>query len=117
MSVTELHPEPPDSLDSWDLPLIEAQPPWYRCHRATREAIFFNTGRIGRFNAPHGEYGVLYLGTDPFCAFVETFGQAMQRNDHGLSLISDDDLAERCLCRIETKPGRGPVRLVDLTGA
>jgi hypothetical protein len=78
--------------------------------------MYFNTGRIGRFNAPNGEYGVLYLGADPFCAFIETFGQAMRRNDRGLSLISEQDLAERCLCRIDVKPGHGPFRLVDLTG-
>ncbi len=117
MSVADRHPEPPDSLVSWELPFVVAEPPWYRCHRAARDAIFFNTGRLGRFNAPNGEYGVLYLGTDPFCAFVETFGQVMRRNDRGLRLISEHDLAERCLCRIDAKPGRGPFRLVDLTGA
>jgi hypothetical protein len=115
--VIERHPEPPDSLDAWELPLVEVAPPWYRCHRTAREAIFFNTGRIGRFNAPDGEYGVLYLGRDPFCAFIETFGQAMRRDDRGLSVIGEYDLAERCLCCIDVKPGRGPFRLVDLTGA
>jgi hypothetical protein len=96
MSIADLHPEPPDSLAAWDLPLVDAGSPWYRCHRIARAAIHFNTGRIGRFNAPNGEYGVLYLGADPFCDFIETFGQAMRR--------------------IDVRPGRGPFRLVDLTG-
>ena len=117
MSTADPHPEPSESLHTWDLPLIEAEPPWYRCHRIARDAIYFNTGRIGRFNAPNGEYGVLYLGTDPFCAMIETFGQAMRRDERGLSLISERDLTQRCLCRVEARPEHASFRLVDLTGA
>ena len=117
MIAADRHPEPPDAFDTWELPLVEVEPPWYRCHRAARDPIFFNAGRLGRFNAPNAEYGILYLGTDPFCAFIETFGQAMRRDARGFSLISESDLAERCLCRIDAKPRHGPFRLVDLTGA
>jgi hypothetical protein len=40
------HLEPPDTLSAWDLPLVEVEPPWYRCHRIARDAIFFNTSLI-----------------------------------------------------------------------
>lgn len=59
----------------------------------------------------------MYLGTDSFCAFVETFGQSMRRNDQGISFVSEQDLARFCLCRIDATPGQGPLRLVDLAGA
>lgn len=111
------HPEPPTNLDEWTLPLVEIPPPYFRCHSASRGPLYFNRGRIGRFNAPNGEYGVLYLGRDEYCAFIETFGQSMRRNERGISLISVSDLARSCLCRIGVTPNRGPLRLVDLAGA
>jgi len=111
------HPEPPINLDEWELPLVEVAPPWFRCHSAARGPLYFNRGRIGRFNAPNGEYGVLYLGTDEYCAFIETFGQSMRRNDRGISVVSAHELDQACLCRIEVQPSWGPFRLVDLAGA
>lgn len=103
-------------LNKWTLPLIEVCPPWFRCHSIARGPLFYNRGRIGRFNAPNGEYGIIYLGTDEFCAFIETFGQSMQRNNRGVSLVSERDLARKCLCQVEATPDQGPFRLVDLTG-
>lgn len=59
----------------------------------------------------------MYLGTDPFCAFIETFGQSMARNGRGISVVAESDLGRYCLCMIDLSPGRQPLRLVDLTGA
>ena len=95
IEASDRHPEPPVHLDDWPLPLVEVSSPWYRCHSATRSPRYFNRGRIGRFNAPNGEYGVMYLGTDEFAAFVETFGQSMRRDDRGVNVVSEGDLAQK----------------------
>lgn len=68
------HPPPPRDIARRALPLVEATGPWLRIHRIEHEPLFFGrTGRY-RFDAPHGEYGVLYAAADVHSAFVETFG-------------------------------------------
>ncbi|CAA9550174.1 MAG: hypothetical protein AVDCRST_MAG73-2789 [uncultured Thermomicrobiales bacterium] len=105
------HPEPPDDLPQRDLPRCAADvgPPWYRHHRAARDPLFFNATPIGRFNAPAGEYAVLYAASDPFGAFVETFGHVT-----GVRRVDAERLETGCLTRIETIR---TLTLVDLTGA
>ncbi len=114
---------PPDNLDAWQLPLIEVDRArgshWYRLHRITSaySPVSYNFGAIDdRFNAPAGEYGILYLGGDPYCSFIETFGSAAVGG--GYRMVSDRRLSESCLCRIDLAPGSRPLRLVNIaTGA
>src|SRR5262245_63182741 len=71
------HPIPPDDMQGMTLPLIGVRPPWFRCHGAHRGAIFFGKTGRGRFDDHRRVYGVLYLGADPECTFIETFGQKL----------------------------------------
>lgn len=106
------HPEPPADLPERQLLRFDpatAPPPWYRLYPAGREPLYFGRTPGGRFNAPNGRFGVLYLATDPFGAFIETYGQAT-----GIDEITFTELAGRHLCRILVTR---PLALVDLTGA
>ena len=102
-------PDPPADLGRRSLPVRTLSAPWYRLHARGRQAVFFGRTGLGRFDAPAGEFGTLYLAEDVPGAFVETFGQATARR-----ILALPDLARRRLARIE--PPR-PLRLVDLTGA
>ena len=75
-----------------------------------REHATLHFGRSGgeRFDAPGHEFGVLYVGRDAHCAFIETFGR-----EGPLQPIRLDQLAARALARIDTARA---LRLVDLTG-
>src|SRR5882724_10006268 len=46
-------------------------------HSIDRSPIFYGTSAQYRFDDLDAKYGVLYVATDPFGAFVETFGQFM----------------------------------------
>ncbi len=64
---------------------------------------------LHRFDAPDGDYGVLYAGEDVYCAFVETLG-----HQTGQNLVQERHLAIRSVAAIE--PSRD-LRLVDLRDA
>lgn len=116
----EAIPLPPADLDQRQLPLTtlaERQLSLYRCHRtdAAYSPVSFNFRRIdNHFNAPAGEYGVLYLGTDPACSFIESFGSSMVTAALELRLVSETDLRRRCLCEIELAVDPATIRLVNL---
>ncbi len=110
------HPDPPHDLPSWRLPMVETHPPWIRCHSGRRNALDPNRRPVGRFSAPSGEYGVVYVATDPFGAFIETLGTPMQRNHQGFRFVSSTELSMKTMSRIETRSNGAPLRLVDLTG-
>jgi hypothetical protein len=101
------HPEPPSDLHVRPLPMRQARGPWIRLHACRRSARFFGKTRLHRFDAPAGEYGILYAGEDDFCAFVETLGDPLD-----VRVVSRADLLQSCLSTVT--PGR-PLRLVDLT--
>lgn len=102
------HPEPAADLDQRTLPILPAPTRWFRVHQSRYAALFFGrTGRY-RFDAPAGEYGVLYAGNDEACAFVETFGHSPD-----LRVITMDELRQRDLSLLTVNR---PLRLVDLTG-
>ena len=99
-------PEPSKRFHSIKLPISEIEREWYRSHPTRRGAVYFGRNRAHRFDAPDGEYGVLYVGADPHVAFIETFQIAGIR-----PAVTESKLRERSLSRIRI---RRPVRLVNL---
>ena len=103
------HPEPPDDLASRELPVLIRDQQWYRMYRPAREPVFFGRTGRNRFDAPRREFGVLYVGEDPFCMFVESFNLPTV-----FKPMTPATLASREMCVIEFSR---PLRLVDLTGS
>jgi hypothetical protein len=104
-------PEPSKRFHSINLPISQIDREWYRSHPTRRGAIYFGRNRAYRFDAPDGEYGVLYVGADQHVAFIESFQIA------GIHpAVTESKLRERSLSRIQT---RRPLRLLNLgeTGA
>lgn len=102
------HPAPPADLAERPLPLLHSTRSWFRIHRAEYDPLYFGRSGSSRFDLPNGESGVLYVGNDAHCAFIETFGHAT-----GIRLVTRASLQARGLALVE--PGRA-LRLVDLTG-
>jgi hypothetical protein len=65
------------------------------------------TSGLHRFDAPDRSYGVLYAGSDAYCAFIETFARSA-----GSNIVTTAELEARSLS--EMKATR-PLRLIDLT--
>ncbi|MCC7103948.1 MAG: RES family NAD+ phosphorylase [Chloroflexi bacterium] len=107
------HPEPSPDLASQPLPLrvLKATTALYRLHplRYEDQPLYFGQGLENRFAAPAGEFGVLYAGDSPHCAFVGTFGRQL-----GIRLVREPVLQEYCLTDVHLL---AELRLVDLTGA
>jgi hypothetical protein len=70
------------------------------------EPVFFGKTGRNRFDAPDGSFGVLYVGFDEHCAFIETFGQ-----DTGIRLVTRRALEQRYLAYLELTQ---PLILIDL---
>jgi hypothetical protein len=102
------HPEPPgDHVDRSPL-LVELDfgTTLSRIHARTFGPVFFGrTGRF-RFDSPDHSFGVLRVGRDESCAFIETFGQ-----DTGIKLVTRKALEERHLSYLKTAR---PLTLIDL---
>jgi hypothetical protein len=81
---------------------------WYRVHQLSLTPVFFGKKGGSRFDAPAGEFGVLYVGRDAHCAFIETFGHAT-----GVRSVTTGELAARGMAVITCSR---PLRLLDLTG-
>ena len=70
---------------------------------------------MGRFDAPAGEFGTLYVGSDAHAAFIETIGHVdASRHRPGWKIVTGVTLAERELAHMVP---RRPLRFVDLTGS
>jgi hypothetical protein len=82
---------PPADLNSRD-PLIFTPPNptlWFRSHQLAKDPVYFGKGMAYRWDAPEGDYGVLYLGADEFCAFMESIGRgSSQEARRDLLLLS-----------------------------
>lgn len=102
------HPLPPDTLADYSLPMIALTGPWIRFHRCQRDPLHFGRTGDNRFDAPGGEFGVLYVARDAHAAFIETFGQVID-----IRAITRIELDNRCLSWIDATR---PLRVVDLTG-
>jgi len=103
-----LHPLPPVDLNERSLLVIKEFRLWKRIHRSAYNPIFFGKTGSSRFDDQEREFGVLYLGGDAHCAFIETFGQAT-----GSNTVTQAELEQRSLSSISTER---PLVLVDLTG-
>lgn len=104
------HPDPPGDLSSRALPVTAVTGDLYRLHRADHDPLHFGRSARNRFDDPSGQFGVLYAGDSPACAFVETYG----RLDHIPRLVTQQELGDRCLSRLVP---RSPLRVVDLSAA
>ncbi|RYG62647.1 RES domain-containing protein [bacterium] len=86
----------------------------YRSHDAAFGALYFGsraTPGAWRFDAPSGEYGVLYAGADPAAAFIETFGH--ETGARVPPFVTRTELERRHLSELHASR---PMRLVDLRG-
>jgi hypothetical protein len=101
-------PFPPRDLAQHPLPLSLRPGPWVRIVTAGHDPLHFGRSGHNRFDAPRGEFGVLYAADELAGAFIETFGRSP-----GYRIVSEARLRGRGLAQIEA---RRPLRLVDLRG-
>jgi RES domain len=89
------HPEPPADLADRSPILYELTPGTVlsRIHNRNQPPLFFSKTSRNRFDFPSASFGVLYVGLDEHCAFIETFGQ-----DTGIRLITRRAVEQRQLC-------------------
>jgi hypothetical protein len=99
------HPEPPPSFR---LLVTSISGRWCRIHRTRHAPLHFGRTPRGRFDAPAGEFGVLYVARDAHGAFIETFG-----HETGVRYVTEKEVGSRAIALIST---RRPFRLADLRG-
>ncbi|MEO0802795.1 MAG: RES family NAD+ phosphorylase [Cyanobacteria bacterium J06642_2] len=102
------HPLPPEDFRDRPLPISTQTGPWFRLHSFDYDPLYFGRQGSGRFDGPEQGYGILYVGEDEYCAFIETFGRT-----HGARGVEEAALRRRGLARIESNR---PLRLVDVLG-
>lgn len=100
-------PAPPDGFDPPDLPLKSFAGVLYRIHCLEHDPLFWGRTGHNRFDAPDGEYGVLYAAEHFDGAFIESFG------DVDPHVLSRNDLGARGVSLLQTTRA---LRLVDLAG-
>lgn len=109
------HPLPHAELHS-QKPLIFTLGPGevlYRHHQSIHDPIYF--GRSGNYrfddpNCPTGpSFGVLYVGADPHCCFIESCGSTT-----GVPAVSGDYLSSREIARLELTE---ELRFIDLVSS
>jgi RES domain-containing protein len=71
------------------------------------QPLHFGRGRMHRWDAPDGSYGVLYVGDTPHTAFLETFGR-----ETATQVVALEELSNYGLVRIQVSAA---LNLVDLT--
>lgn len=104
------HPEPPKDLATRKLrtyTLARGQQLW-RIHWWNKSPVFFGKTASGRFDSPDSSFGVLYVGLDEYCAFVETFGQRT-----GCKFVTEAELKQRRLSSLKLKRD---LQLIDVAG-
>jgi RES domain-containing protein len=103
------HPEPPGDLAKRSpfLTQLAAGTILSRIHRQDKGAVFFGKTIGNRFDSPDGSFGVLYVGLDESCAFIETFGQ-----ETGIRVVTRSALEERHLSYLKLT---APLTVVDLS--
>jgi hypothetical protein len=83
---------------------------WYRSHRTGHTPVFFGESQAHRWDAPKGDYGVLYLGADEYCAFMESIGRGVLRT----RLVPSSQLKLSQLSKIQFSK---ELRLIDLVAS
>jgi hypothetical protein len=83
---------------------------WYRIHRTAYGPVYYGKHCVYRFDDPDRVFGVLYMASRDYGAFVETLGRL--DGDRRYPLLRDD-LASRSLAVLEAIT---PLVLVDVTG-
>jgi hypothetical protein len=101
-------PAPPADLAARKLPLVTVRGSLYRIHRTRHSWRRFGRNVSKRFDDPQGQYGVLYVASQPDAAFAEVFLRQLS-----LMVIAEVDLRARSL----TSFAATSLRCVDLTGA
>lgn len=99
-------PPPPADFASRRLPVRRLKA-IYRIHRCDHACLFFSPSGAGRFDDPHGKYGVLYAALRPEAAFAEVFLRQLSQ-----MVLVESDLRRRVLSPISCKS----IVCVDLTG-
>jgi hypothetical protein len=66
---------------------------WYRVHQTKYDALFFDRNPSYRFNAPAGQFGVLYMSEAPEGAFAEALLGSRKRP----LIVSEAQLQARAL--------------------
>jgi len=100
-------PGPPADLAVRRIKLVKWSQLLFRTHGIHRGPLSSGSSGLNRFDAPDGSYMVIYLGCDPFCAFIETFAHAA-----GTRAVTTTALKAKAIT--ELRPAR-PILLVDLT--
>jgi len=104
----ERHPLPKKDFNKLKLPIITDFRHWWRIHETKYSPIFFGKTGTHRFDDPQKKFGVMYAGSDDYCAFLETFGHAT-----GTHIVETSSLVVRSLTEIYPKKS---LRVVDLAG-
>ena len=102
-------PAPPEDLARIHVTINELDGPFFRTHGIKRSPLSPGSAGLNRFDAPDASYGVLYLGCDEYCAFIETFAHAS-----GTRTVTTAALKSRALSHL--KPSR-VLRLIDLAAS
>jgi hypothetical protein len=108
-------PAPPPWLATASLPIhiFPTGAAWFRCHRTLLAPVFFGPGPGAapkhRFDAPAGEFQVLYLALGYDAAIVETLFRNPRRRIVDLSDIEARSMA--------TLTNAAPLRLVQARGS
>lgn len=104
--------KPPKNFSTWN-PLFATLPKgshWYRSHRLANSPLYFGNNRNQRWDAPNGEYGVLYIAQDPECAFMESIGRAILKT----RLVTESVLS---LCGLSELTLNRDLRVIDLAAS
>lgn len=102
------HPEPPADLADRSPLLLKpvSGTVFSRIHNRNNGPVFFGKTGRNRFDSPDGSFGVLYVGFDEHCAFIETFGQST-----GIRAVTRRELDQRHLAYLQTTES---LTLIDL---
>jgi hypothetical protein len=105
------HPEPPGDLAGRSPALVELDPGTIlsRLHDRNFGPIFFGRTGRNRFDSPNRSFGVLYVGRDESCAFIETFGQST-----GISVVTRREILARHLSYLTSTQS---LTLIDLASS
>ena len=105
------HPKPPGDLATREplLAQFAVGATLYRLHARGKSPLFFGRTGGNRFDSPDRTYGVLYVGLDEHCSFIETYGQST-----GITTVTETSLEARYLTHFELLR---PLTLIDLSNS